>query len=73
MSVFICLILDKDCRVLKAATLGAGTLAQAATLATDESNKLNGWGFELWQAGKLMQSSYDCHAPPARVSSRMAS
>lgn len=72
MTVFICLILDKDCGVLKAATLAASNLSHAATQATRESTKLKGWGFELWQGGKLMRASYDCDAPPARTS-RMAS
>ena len=68
MSMYICLILDKECRILKAATLSASNLSHAANLATDESAQLKGWGFELWQGGKLKRASYDCHAPPARMS-----
>jgi len=66
VSVFICLILDKECRVLKAATLEALKLSRAVSQATRESGKLKGWGFELWQRGKRVHASYDCHAPPAR-------
>lgn len=69
MPVYICLILDKECRVLKAATLSAPNLSHATALATEESTQLKGWGFELWQSGKRLRASCDCHSPPARMAS----
>jgi len=67
MTIFICLVLDKECHVLKAATLCGENVSQAASLASKESAQLKGWGYELWQGGKLVRASYDCHAPPART------